>query len=96
MSPRNAQLAPREPSRYEMVLDTMRYVKDLDERINQLSGAVETSKAQMEAYLAMAAEEEEAYNANRVHLAALEGERDRFGTPEEYQRELFKIREAGE
>lgn len=96
MTPRNAQLFKREPSRYEMVLETMRHVQDLDERIGQLQGAIETGRAQADAYLAMAAEEEEAVAANRTHLAALVGERERYNSAEEYRAELFRIRESGE
>lgn len=73
----------------------MRYIQDLDRRIEQLRQAIETSKVRMDAYLDMAAEEEGALNANTTHLAALEGERDRFSTSEEYRNELFRIREAG-
>lgn len=73
----------------------MRYVQDLDRRIEQLRQAIETSKVRMDAYLDMAAEEEGALNANTTHLAALEGERDGFSTSEEYCNELFRIREAG-
>lgn len=94
--PRNADLfLQREPSRYELAVETKRHVEELDGRIQQLENAIENSRLSMEAYLDMASQEEEAINANTTHLKALEAERSRYGSPADYQALIFCLRETG-
>lgn len=94
--PRNADMFRREPTEYELAIETMRHVRELDGRIEQLERAIENSTASMNAYLEMATQEEEAINANTKHLRALEAERSRYGSPVEYQELIFKLRESSQ
>lgn len=92
--PRNADIFKREPTEYELAIETMRHVQELDCRIEQLERAIANSTASMEAYLEMAAQEEEAVNANTKHIRALEAERSRYGSYGEYRELIFKLRES--
>lgn len=86
----------REPTEYELAIETMRHVRELDGRIEQLERAIENSTASMDAYLEMAAQEEEAVNANTAHLKALNAERSRYGSPADYQELIFRLRESSQ
>ena len=111
MSPRNADLFRRAPSMWEQVRETKTYVEDLDQRIYHSKVAIEQASRDTEAYFQMAMEQApqdtEAYLQMAVEaernlieheriLQALRAERRQYADPEDYLKELFRLREAGE
>lgn len=81
-------------SEYDKVLEEYKRARTVWSDIAYAEDVIATQKETIEAHLAMAQQVEEAMRENEVELRALKAQG--LKRPEEYQQELFDLRERGE